>query len=106
MKEPWYYRIIEKGLLQLKRQKQQYLAGEGEYGGRIDEMPILELDFSSIHSYICLKREQINTVGELCEKTRDDMMRIRALGRRTLEDIENCLLELGLHLKNEDVEEV
>lgn len=89
----------------MKRQKQQYLLGKEEYGGRIDEMPILELDFSSIHPYTCLQRAQISTVGELCEKTKDDMMRIRALGRKTLEDIENCLQELGLHLK-EDVEEI
>ncbi|MCI6158929.1 MAG: DNA-directed RNA polymerase subunit alpha, partial [Selenomonadaceae bacterium] len=51
----------------------------------------------------CLKRANINTVADLTEKSEDDMMKVRNLGRKSLEEVKNKLEELGLSLKeNED----
>lgn len=65
---------------------------------KINEMSIDELELS-VRSYNCLKRAGINTVAELCEKTTDDMMKVRNLGRKSMEEVEQKLEELGLSLK-------
>ena len=61
-------------------------------------MTIEELDLS-VRSYNCLKRAGINTVEELTEKTEDDMMKVRNLGKKSLEEVIQKLEELGLGLK-------
>ena len=61
------------------------------------EMSIDELELS-VRSYNCLKRAGINTVEELCSKTSDDMMKVRNLGRKSLEEVLAKLKELGLSL--------
>ena len=61
-------------------------------------MTIEELDLS-VRSYNCLKRAGINTVEELCNKTSDDMMKVRNLGRKSLEEVLAKLKELGLQLQ-------
>ena len=53
----------------------------------------------SVRSYNCLKRAGINTVEELCSKTSEDMMKVRNLGRKSLEEVLSKLKELGLQLK-------
>ena len=53
----------------------------------------------SVRSYNCLKRAGINTVEELCNKTSDDMMKVRNLGRKSLEEVLAKLKELGLQLQ-------
>lgn len=65
------------------------------------EMTIEELDLS-VRSYNCLKRAGINTVQELTDKTEADMMRVRNLGRKSLEEVKNKLNDLGLSLRQED----
>lgn len=65
---------------------------------KILEMSIDELELS-VRSYNCLKRAGINTVQELCNKTSDDMMKVRNLGRKSLEEVLAKLKELGLALK-------
>jgi len=65
------------------------------------EMTIEELDLS-VRSYNCLKRAGINTVQELTNKTEADMMKVRNLGRKSLEEVKNKLADLGLGLRNED----
>lgn len=65
------------------------------------EMNIDELELS-VRSYNCLKRAGINTVEELCNKTPDDMMKVRNLGRKSLEEVLTKLKELGLSLRQED----
>ncbi|GAF40087.1 DNA-directed RNA polymerase subunit alpha [Agrilactobacillus composti DSM 18527 = JCM 14202] len=65
------------------------------------EMTIEELDLS-VRSYNCLKRAGINTVQELTNKTEADMMKVRNLGRKSLEEVKNKLSDLGLSLKQED----
>ncbi len=61
------------------------------------EMNIDELELS-VRSYNCLKRAGINTVEELCNKTSEDMMKVRNLGRKSLEEVLGKLKELGLQL--------
>ena len=68
---------------------------------KVLEMNIDELELS-VRSYNCLKRAGINTVQELTNKTADDMMKIRNLGRKSLEEVYAKLKELGLHLKDGD----
>ncbi len=63
-----------------------------------DAMSIEELELS-VRSFNCLKRANINTVGELCNKTADDMMKVRNLGKKSLEEVLAKLHELGLSLK-------
>ncbi|WP_101773961.1 DNA-directed RNA polymerase subunit alpha [Peptostreptococcus faecalis] len=65
---------------------------------KVLEMTIEELDLS-VRSYNCLKRAGINTVEELSNKSEDDMMRVRNLGKKSLEEVIQKLEELGLRLK-------
>ena len=65
------------------------------------EMTIEELDLS-VRSYNCLKRAGINTVQELTDKSEADMMRVRNLGRKSLEEVKNKLADLGLSLRQDD----
>ena len=64
---------------------------------KVLEMNIDELELS-VRSYNCLKRAGINTVEELCNKTSEDMMKVRNLGRKSLEEVLAKLKELGLQL--------
>ena len=64
---------------------------------KVLEMNIDELELS-VRSYNCLKRAGINTVEELCSKTSEDMMKVRNLGRKSLEEVLAKLKELGLSL--------
>ena len=68
---------------------------------KVMEMSIDELELS-VRSYNCLKRAGINTVEELTNKTPDEMMRVRNLGRKSLEEVLAKLKELGLQLNNGD----
>ena len=65
---------------------------------KVLEMNIDELELS-VRSYNCLKRAGINTVEELCNRTSEDMMKVRNLGRKSLEEVLAKLKELGLSLK-------
>ena len=64
---------------------------------KVLEMNIDELELS-VRSYNCLKRAGINTVEELCSKTSEDMMKVRNLGRKSLDEVLTKLKELGLSL--------
>lgn len=68
---------------------------------RILEMSIEELDLS-VRSYNCLKRAGINTVEDLALKTEEDMMKVRNLGRKSLEEVLNKMTDLGLALRPSD----
>jgi DNA-directed RNA polymerase subunit alpha len=68
---------------------------------KVLEMTIEELDLS-VRSYNCLKRAGINTVLELANKSEDDMMKVRNLGRKSLEEVRAKLDDLGLGLRKED----
>ena len=64
---------------------------------KVLEMTIEDLDLS-VRSYNCLKRANINTVADLTEKTEEDMMKVRNLGRKSLEEVKKKLQELNLAL--------
>ncbi|MFG2036270.1 DNA-directed RNA polymerase subunit alpha [Bacillus mobilis] len=68
---------------------------------KVLEMTIEELDLS-VRSYNCLKRAGINTLQELANKTEEDMMKVRNLGRKSLEEVKHKLEELGLGLRKDD----
>lgn len=68
---------------------------------KVLEMTIEELDMS-VRSYNCLKRAGINTVEDLTQKSEEDMMKVRNLGRKSLEEVINKLNGLGLYLKKEE----
>jgi DNA-directed RNA polymerase subunit alpha len=69
--------------------------------GRVLEMTIEELDLS-VRAYNCLKRAGINTVAELVQKNQEDMMKVRNLGKKSLEEVEQKLVALGLSLRASD----
>ncbi len=65
---------------------------------KVLEMTVEELDLS-VRSYNCLKRAGIDTVDELIQRTEEDMMKVRNLGKKSLEEVQNKLAELDLALK-------
>ncbi|MBR3310789.1 MAG: DNA-directed RNA polymerase subunit alpha [Solobacterium sp.] len=65
------------------------------------QMMIEDLDLS-VRSYNCLKRAGIQTVDELTQKTEDEMMRVRNLGKKSLKEVKDKLIELGLSFKSFD----
>ncbi|HRG30419.1 MAG TPA: DNA-directed RNA polymerase subunit alpha C-terminal domain-containing protein, partial [Trichococcus flocculiformis] len=65
------------------------------------EMTIEELDLS-VRSYNCLKRAGINTVQELTDKSEAEMIKVRNLGRKSLEEVKNKLNDLNLGLRQDD----
>ena len=68
---------------------------------KVLELTIEELDLS-VRSFNCLKRANINTVEDLISKTEDEMMKVRNLGRKSLEEVINKLAMMGLSLADED----
>jgi len=79
-----------------------------EFGDPVDnkkekilEMTIEELDLS-VRAYNCLKRASINTVSELVQRNQEDMMKVRNLGKKSLEEVEQKLAALGLSLRTID----
>lgn len=65
------------------------------------EMTIEELDLS-VRSFNCLKRANINTVEDLVNKTQDEMIKVRNLGRKSLEEVEHKLAMMGLSLASDE----
>lgn len=72
-----------------------------EGNSKIMDMTIEDLDLS-VRSYNCLKRAGINTVADLVQKSEDDMMKVRNLGRKSMEEVKKKLIELGLGLSEEE----
>lgn len=65
------------------------------------ETPIDELDFS-VRAYNCLKRANINTLGDLVEKSETEMMKIRNLGKKSLKEVMDKIKEMGLRFRDDD----
>ncbi|MBQ6288114.1 MAG: DNA-directed RNA polymerase subunit alpha [Clostridia bacterium] len=74
---------------------------EDDKKDKVLEMTIEELDLS-VRAYNCLKRAGINSVAELVQKNQEDMMKVRNLGRKSLEEVEQKLSALGLGLRPND----
>lgn len=77
------------------------VAKEDAQKEKILEITIEELDLS-VRSYNCLKRAGINTVEELIQKNEEEMMKVRNLGRKSLEEVQQKLAALGLSLRQDD----
>lgn len=89
------------GLTEMADEVEIMVEKEEEQKDRILEMPIEELDLS-VRSYNCLKRAGINTVEELIQRNEEDMMKVRNLGKKSLEEVTNKLAELNLSLRKDD----
>ena len=83
------------------RETETMIVKSDDSKGKILEMTIEELDLS-VRSFNCLKRAGINTVEDLTNKTEEDMMRVRNLGRKSLDEVVAKLDSLGLSLRKED----
>ena len=68
---------------------------------KVLEMPIEELELS-VRSYNCLKRANINTIEDLTKKSKEDMLKVRNLGLKSLEEVINKLESMGLSLRNDE----
>jgi len=68
---------------------------------KVLEMPIEELELS-MRSFNCLKRAGINTVGELIQKTEEEISKVRNMGKKSLEEVKNKLAEMGLAFRPEE----
>jgi len=89
------------GLTEQAQKMEIMVEKEEDQKEKVMEKTIEELDLS-VRSYNCLKRAGINTVQELSTKTEEDMMKVRNLGRKSLDEIKVKLDELGLGLRNDD----
>lgn len=78
-----------------------YNEPESDNKGKVLEMTIEELDLS-VRAFNCLKRAGINTVAELVQRNQEDMMKVRNLGKKSLEEVEQKLIALGLTLKTSE----
>jgi len=87
--------IVE--LSEKAKEEDYMIERESEQNSQILEMQIEDLDLS-VRSYNCLKRAGINTVDELTQKTEEDMMKVRNLGKKSLKEVKQKLDELGLGL--------
>ncbi|HET7616185.1 MAG TPA: DNA-directed RNA polymerase subunit alpha [Bacillales bacterium] len=89
------------GLTDQAQKAEIMIEKEEDQKEKVLEMTIEELELS-VRSYNCLKRAGINTVHELAQKSEEDMMKVRNLGRKSLEEVQEKLEELGLGLREED----
>ena len=78
-----------------------YNEPENDSKEKVLEMTIEELDLS-VRAFNCLKRAGINTVAELVQRNQEDMMKVRNLGKKSLEEVEQKLIGLGLALKSSE----
>ncbi|MGI6172684.1 MAG: DNA-directed RNA polymerase subunit alpha [Christensenellales bacterium] len=87
--------------LTVTTQQVAYVDQEDDKKEKVLEMTIEELDLS-VRAFNCLKRAGINTVFELVQRNQEDMMKVRNLGKKSLEEVEQKLFALGLSLKPSD----
>ncbi|MDI3316667.1 MAG: DNA-directed RNA polymerase subunit alpha [Bacillota bacterium] len=90
-----------RGLVEQEEDLSQGEPAEVSERDRLLERSIDELELS-IRSYNCLKRAGINTIGELVAKTPEEMMKVRNLGRKSLEEVQEKLAVLGLSLRSSE----
>lgn len=74
---------------------------EDDRHSKVLEIPVEELDLS-VRSYNCLKRAGIHTVQDLTQKTQDDMLKVRNLGQKSLDEVIKKLHDLGLNFRSKD----
>jgi DNA-directed RNA polymerase subunit alpha len=97
-------RIIDEHMMLFVEQAGAPLEGEGIFAAAVDEgesvldTPIEELDLS-VRSYNCLKRQGVNTIGQLSECSENDLLNIRNFGAKSIEEVKDKLQQMGLGLK-------
>ena len=85
---------LEKTVSEINMIKEEVEVEENKF----ESMPIEELDLS-VRSYNCLKRAAISTVAELTQKTEEEMMKVRNLGKKSLKEVKEKLAENGLSFR-------
>ncbi len=93
-----HFSVIQNLNVEIEQKKYMIETEEKVIDSKLDKK-IEDLDLS-VRSYNCLKRANINTVGELTQKTEEEMMKVRNLGRKSLKEVVQKLREIGLDLKN------
>lgn len=97
-------RIIDEHMMLFVEQASVPLGEEGIFTAAVDEgesvleTPIEELDLS-VRSYNCLKRQGVNTIGQLTECSENDLLNIRNFGAKSIEEVKDKLQQVGLNLK-------
>ena len=97
-------RIIDEHMMLFVEQAGSPMEGEGIFAAAVDEgesvldTPIEELDLS-VRSYNCLKRQGVNTIGQLTECSENDLLNIRNFGAKSIEEVKDKLQQMGLGLK-------
>ncbi len=97
-------RIIDEHMMLFVDQAATTLSDEGIFAAAVDEgesvldTPIEELDLS-VRSYNCLKRQGVNTIGQLNECSENDLLNIRNFGAKSIEEVKDKLQQMGLGLK-------
>lgn len=93
-----HFTVIENLNEQIAEREYMVIQEEKQTNSKLDRK-VEDLDIS-VRAYNCLKRANINTVGELTQKTEEEMMKVRNLGRKSLKEVVQNLRALGLDLKN------
>ena len=97
-------RIIDEHMMLFVEQAEHRASEEGIFAAAVDEgesvldTPIEELDLS-VRSYNCLKRQGVNTIGQLTECSEADLLNIRNFGAKSIEEVKDKLQDMGLGLK-------
>jgi DNA-directed RNA polymerase subunit alpha len=97
-------RIIDEHMMLFVDQASTPLSEEGIFAAAVDEgesvldTPIEELDLT-VRSYNCLKRQGVNTIGQLTECSEQDLLNIRNFGAKSIEEVKDKLVSMGLNLK-------
>jgi len=97
-------RIIDEHMMLFVDQAATTMSDEGIFAAAVDEgesvldTPIEELDLS-VRSYNCLKRQGVNTIGQLNECSENDLLNIRNFGAKSIEEVKDKLQQMGLGLK-------
>lgn len=95
-----HFKVIQDLNIYIKEREFMLQKEEKVINKKLDKK-IEDLDLS-VRSYNCLKRANINTVGELTQKTVEEMMKVRNLGRKSLKEVIEKLRDIGLSLKSDD----
>jgi DNA-directed RNA polymerase subunit alpha len=96
--------IIDEHMMLFVEQARASLSDEGIFAAAVDESesvldtPIEELDLS-VRSYNCLKRQGVNTIGQLTECSEQDLLNIRNFGAKSIEEVKDKLQQMNLGLK-------
>ena len=93
-----HFTVIQNLNTEIEQKKYMIETEEKVTDSKLDKK-IEDLDLT-VRSYNCLKRANINTVGELTQKSEEEMMKVRNLGRKSLKEVVQKLREIGLELKN------